>query len=65
MIGDGAIIGAGVRLVSENVGDKTIFFSGGSAISKPVSRKLGILTIEEALENHNLQLSTVGGLLES
>lgn len=65
MIGAGSIIGAGVHLVSENVADKTIVFSGGSANSKPITRKLGLLTVEEALETHNLHRTTIAQVLES
>ena len=65
MIGDHSIIGAGVHLVSENIADKTIIYSGGSANSKPVKRRLGALTVEEANENHRLHRQAVGTLLES
>lgn len=65
MIGEGDIIGAGVHLVSEIVGDKMILFSGGSALSKPNSRKLGLIAAEEALENHRMLCSTIAPLLES
>ena len=65
MIGEGDIIGAGVRLVSEIVGDKLILFSSGSALSKPITRKLGLIATEEGLENHNMLRSTIAPVLES
>lgn len=64
MLGDGSIIGAGVSLASEIIGDKLIIFSGGSALSKPVTRKLGLLATEEALDNHNMMRGTIAPLLE-
>lgn len=65
MLGDGSIIGAGVSLASEIIGDKVIIFSGGSVVSKPVTRKLGLLATEEALDNHTMMRSTIAPLLES
>lgn len=62
MFGDGCIVGAGVQLVSEIMGDKMIVFCG--ALSKPVTCKLGLLATEEALENHTMMRTTMAGLIQ-